>query len=150
MVDGQQRGRPPKEEVVVDMVDALERPGSDLPTGDQLMQKKGRTWEGSIVAKDSFLETVNGDIDAQPEQDADEAVNVKLVDSNERNVIRNVGVIAPSGVVDVGLDIVKSQAELISKESSKVSTPSTSRRGPAREGGSVEAKGSGQTKQGES
>ncbi|KAK8632892.1 hypothetical protein V6N13_073271 [Hibiscus sabdariffa] len=66
MVDGQQRGRPPKEEVVVDMVDALERPGSDLPTGDQLMQKKGRTWEGSIVAKDSFLETVNGDIDAQP------------------------------------------------------------------------------------
>ncbi|KAK8677006.1 hypothetical protein V6N13_142563 [Hibiscus sabdariffa] len=43
---GNQRVRLPEELVVVDMTDVLERPGSEISAGSQLLQKKGRKTGG--------------------------------------------------------------------------------------------------------
>ncbi|KAK8621495.1 hypothetical protein V6N13_080929 [Hibiscus sabdariffa] len=53
---GQQGGRPSEEVVVVDMVEGLECPGSEIPVGFQPVQKKGRTWDDAVIPEDVTME----------------------------------------------------------------------------------------------
>ncbi|KAK8638828.1 hypothetical protein V6N13_137237 [Hibiscus sabdariffa] len=57
---GHQRGRPPEEMVDVDMVDALERSGPEIPIGIQPTQKKGRTGGAASMVVDASMESVEG------------------------------------------------------------------------------------------